>query len=175
MKAVYALYDTGHAAQRAVNGLRAAGVADRDITVITAEPMEAYEFSHIGGETWIWYIASGGGVLGMLFAGWLTRFTEADWPISTGNMPIVAWWPNLIIVFELTMLGAMLAAVITFLVSAGLMRRRPPLYDPEVSEGKILVGVEHPRDSQIEDLERALRSDPGARLFRHARTTSRSS
>ena len=34
MKAVYALYPDGHSAQQAVNRLRAAGVADRDITVI---------------------------------------------------------------------------------------------------------------------------------------------
>ena len=47
MTAVYGLYTTGDAAQRAVNGLRAAGYADRDITVISAAPMEEYEFSHI--------------------------------------------------------------------------------------------------------------------------------
>ena len=40
---------------------------------------------------------------------------------QTGNMPIVAWWPNLIVMFELTMLGAILATVITLFVSA-----RPP-------------------------------------------------
>ena len=54
MTAVYGLYTTGDAAQRAVNGLRAAGYADRDITVISAAPMEEYEFSHIGRETYLW-------------------------------------------------------------------------------------------------------------------------
>ena len=34
MSAIYALYDDGDAAQRAVNGLRNAGVADSAITVI---------------------------------------------------------------------------------------------------------------------------------------------
>ena len=33
-------------------------------------------------------------------------------------MPIVAWWPNLIIIFELTMLGAILATVVTLFVTA---------------------------------------------------------
>ena len=42
MTAVYALYATGDAAQRAVNSLRAAGYADRDITIISAAPMEDY-------------------------------------------------------------------------------------------------------------------------------------
>ena len=43
MKAVYGLYRDGQAAQQAVNRLRAAGIADRDITVISAQPMEDYE------------------------------------------------------------------------------------------------------------------------------------
>jgi hypothetical protein len=154
MSALYALYDDGDAAQRAVNGLRKAGVADSAITVISDQPMEAYEFGEMNRTTWIWYIASGGGLLGLLVSTWLTRMTELAWPLPTGNMPIVSWWPNLIVIFELTMLGAILATVITLLVAGGLVRRRPALYDPLVNEGKILVGVENP--SRIEDVERAL-------------------
>jgi hypothetical protein len=85
--------------------------------------------------------------------------TELAWPLPTGNMPIVSWWPNLIVIFELTMLGAILATVITLLVAGGLVRRRPALYDPEVTDGKILVGVENP--SRAEDLERALAAAGG--------------
>ena len=164
MKSVYALYSTGDAAQRAVNSLRAAGYNDRDITIITAAPMEDYEFSHIGRETYQWYIAVGGGLLGLLFGTWLTQFTETDWPITVGNMPIVAWYPNLIVIFELTMLGGILSTVITLIVTAGLGRRMPKLYDPEVSRGKILVGVAAPGDARMADVERALLTAPGAEL-----------
>ena len=45
MKAVYALYPDGASAQRAVDGLRAAGVADRDITILSSQPIEGYEFA----------------------------------------------------------------------------------------------------------------------------------
>jgi len=90
--------------------------------------------------------------------------TETSWPISTGNMPIVSWWPNMIIMFEMTMLGAILATVITLLVSGGLLRRRPLLYDPEVTDGKILVGVEDPAETLLPDLERALRVHPNILL-----------
>jgi hypothetical protein len=164
MKAVYALYSTGDAAQRAVNGLRAAGYADDDITVISGAPMEEYEFSHIGRHSYQWYIACGGALLGFLFSTWLTTFAENDWPIVVGNMPIVAWYPNLIVIFEMTMLGAILSTVITLIVTAGLGRRTPTLYDPEVTNGKILVGVAAPRDGGIADLERALLVGPGAQL-----------
>jgi hypothetical protein len=164
MKAVYALFEDGHAAQRAVNALRAAGIEDAAITVISAQPMEEFEFSHIGRETWMWYLATAGALIGLAFASWLAWFTERDWPLNTGNMPIVAWWPNLIIMFELTMLGAIATTVITLIVSAGLARRRPALYDPEVTDGKILVGIEDVDGDRAKQVERALLAAPGARL-----------
>jgi Protein of unknown function (DUF3341) len=151
---MYGLYADGYAAQRAVNALRAAGVPDSAITVISPEPLESFDFYETHERTWIWWIASIGGLLGLAIGAWLTRMTEVAWPLPTGNMPIVAWWPNLIVIFELTMLGAILATVGTLLVSGRLLRRRPELYDPAVSDGKILVGVEPARDGAA--IERAL-------------------
>ena len=144
---VYALYDNGDLAQRAVDALRVQGVADGDITVISAEPMEHYEFGRMDGSTWMWYIAAAGGFAGMAFGTWLTRFTALDWPLVTSRMPVVAWWPNLIVIFELTMFGAIFSTVATVVVTCGLLRKRKGLYDPAVSDGKILVGVESPRDA----------------------------
>jgi len=154
VSAVYALYSTPDAAQRAVNGLRAAGIGDDRITILSSEPIEEHEFAHRDKATWMGWIAAAGGVTGLAFAAWLTRMTELAWPLPTGNMPIVTWWPNLIIMFEMTMLFAILAAVITLLVTARLPGRRPALYDPDVMNGKILVGVENPRDAAL--VERAL-------------------
>src|SRR5262245_21209199 len=163
MKAVYALYPDPTAAQRAVNGLREAGVADGDITIISAEPIERHELGHRDHETYMFWIAAGGGLLGLAFASWLTRMTERAWPLNVGNMPVVAWWPNLIIMFELTNLGGILAAVITLLVTSGLPNWKQTLYDPEVADGKILVGVENPPSGLVAAIERAL-SVGGARL-----------
>jgi Alternative complex III, ActD subunit len=164
MKPVYALYSDGHAAQRAVDALRKAGFSDGDITVITGEPMEDFEFSHIGHRNPLWYVASGGGLLGLLGSTWLTTFTEKDWPINVGNMATVAWFPNLIVIFEMTMLGAILATVVTLIITGGLARRKPAFYDPEVTNGKIFVGVENPREGSMADVERALLSTPGVSI-----------
>src|SRR5258707_7283061 len=144
MSALYALYSDANAAQRAVNGLYAAGIPEGDVVVLSGEPFEAQPFAHRDSATWLWYIACLGGFVGLVFSTWLTRMTELAWPLQTGNMPIVAWWPNLIVIFELTMLGAILATVLTLLVAGGLVRRRPALYDPQVSVGQILVGVDKP-------------------------------
>ena len=166
MSAVYALYADPDAAQRAVNGLYAAGIAEADVIVMSGEPFEGQPFAHRDSATWLWYIACLGGLVGLVFSTWLTRMTELAWPLQTGNMPIVAWWPNLIVIFELTMLGAILATVLTLFVTAKLPGRLPKLYDPEVTNGKILVGVENPSAATLPALERALMAGGAAELKR---------
>jgi hypothetical protein len=155
VKAVYGLYPDGRAAQQAVNRLRAAGFSDAEITVLSPQPMEDYEFGRRDKATWMWWIACGGGLVGMATALGLTWVTEMSWPINVGGLPIFAWWPNMIILFELTMLGAIVATVVTLVVTARL-GRGGGLYDPAVSDGKILVGVEHPAEAAIPELQAAL-------------------
>ena len=164
MKAIYALYPNGQSAQQGVNRLRQAGLDDREITILSGQPMEDYEFGSIDRDTWMWWIACGGGLIGMASAFGLAWVSEMWWPIDVGGLPTWAWWPNLIIIFELTMLGVILATVIALVVAAGLGRGGPRLYDPAVSDGKILVGVEHPREGTVDDLEKALSAPYGAEI-----------
>jgi Alternative complex III, ActD subunit len=147
VKAMYALYSNPDSAQYAVDQLRHAGIADADITVIASQPYEEYEFSHRYKETWIFWIAAGGGAVGLLVGLGLALLTEVSWPLNTGGMPIVAWWPNIIIMFELTMLGAILATVVSLFITAELPAMRSRVYDPEVANGKILVAVEEPKNA----------------------------
>ena len=49
-----------------------------------------------------------------------------------------------------------MAAVVTLLITMRWPRRQPTLYDPEVSDGKILVGVEPPYRVPLEALQQAL-------------------
>jgi hypothetical protein len=154
MKAVYALYSSPHHAQRAVDDLRAAGFADPQITVLSSEPLEEYEFGQRDRKTLMSWVAGAGALVGLATGYFLTSITQNLWPIHTGGMPIVTNWTNLIVIFELTMLGAVLSTVITLLVTAKIPNRRPELYDKEVSYGKILIGVANPKDSEA--VERVL-------------------
>jgi hypothetical protein len=131
-------------------------VPERQIVVISSEPIEEYEFSHRDKATWLYWIAGGGGALGLAIGTWLTRMTELAWPIPTGGMPIVSWWPNLIVMFELTMLGGILATVITLFITAKIPTTENQLYDLAVSDGKILVGVESPADGLRAAIQNAL-------------------
>jgi len=164
MRAVYGLYPNGDSAQQAVNRLRAAGVVDGDITVISSQPMEDYEFGEMDKATWMWWLACLGGLIGMAVGFGLAWLTETSWPMNVGGLPTFAWWPNLIIIFELTMLGSILATVATLIVTAFLPGKGRTLYDPEVTDGQILVGVEDPPESAIQTLQTTLSAPPGARV-----------
>jgi hypothetical protein len=141
MTAIYGLFDRPDAAQRAYTGLKRSGIATRDIQVISAEPLEHFEFSHRDHSMILFRLAAIGGVLGFLSGLALTVGTERAWPIVTGGMPIVAWWPNMVVIFEMTFLGAIVTTVVSLLVTAKLPKFSRTLYDPAVSDGKILVGV----------------------------------
>lgn len=158
MKAVYALFPDAESAQRAFESLSALGVPDRDIVVISSEPFEHYGFSQRDRASWIYWLAGAGGAAGAVVGYWLTRMTEQAWPLPTGGMPIVAAWPNLIIMFELTMLFAIVATVATLVVTTKLPRRQPSLYDRRVSDGRVLVGLENTSGVAVDRLGQALTS-----------------
>ena len=82
MKAVYGLYAEPELAQRAVANLRAAGVADADITVISSEPFEHFEFGHRDAHTIMPWMAVVGGLVGMTTGYLLTSVTQMAWPVS---------------------------------------------------------------------------------------------
>lgn len=157
MKAIYGLYKTPEAAQLAFDALRAEGVPVRGITVMSSEPLEEWELGSQDHHTIMPWIAGAGAVLGLVGAYLLTAVTQLAWPINTGGMPIVSNWTNMIILFELTMLSAVLATVVTLFRTARLPARLPEFYDPAISNGRILVGVANPQDSRLEGLDRALR------------------
>ena len=159
MNAIYGLYADPNVAQQAVNNLRAAGVADADITVISSEPFEHFEFGHRDAKTAMPWIAAGAAAMGLVLTYYLLGASQRAWPLVTSGMPIVTNWTNLIIIFEMTMLSAIIATVISLLVTAGIPSRGGKMYDPEVSDGYILVGVENPSDAAR--LEAALGIDGG--------------
>jgi Protein of unknown function (DUF3341) len=158
---IYGLYPTPASAQRACDRLRAAGIADDLITVISSEPFEEYGFSDRHKATWLYWIAGFGGLVGLASGFGITYGTSRAWPIETGDMPIVALWPNIIVMFECTMLGAILATVITLFLTAKLPSREPRLYDPEVSYGAVLVGIEDPPHELLRTIEQTLRATGG--------------
>jgi Protein of unknown function (DUF3341) len=166
MKAIYGLYSTPESAQNAFETLRSEGIAAEKITVMSSEPLEEYEFGRQNRNTVLPWLAALGALIGFASAYTLTSWTQQAWPINTGGMAIVTRMTNIIILFELTMLGAILATVITLMVTARIPQRLPAFYDEEISDGKILIGVAEPEPSAVDAVRRALLSGPAESLKR---------
>jgi ActD protein len=133
-----AVYDTRDEALAALRELKRAGVSDSSITVMSSEPLhleaDNAPKSRIAG------FAIAGGLIGAVFAAFLTVWTSRRVDLVTGGMPIVSPWAFGIIVFELTALGAILATLGRMIYEAGLLRRRIPNdYDEAVADGKVVV------------------------------------
>ena len=160
MKVLYALYADPEAAQRAVDAMQAASFElkfdPEKIVIISGEPHEGYDFadSHITSYPYRWAVfgAALGGTCGYL----LTTMTQRAYPIVTGGMSITPSWTNGIIVYEMTMLGAILTTLFTLLRGARLPNFKEVIKDPEIWLGKILVGVADPPENCRSELERYL-------------------
>jgi len=161
MKTLYALYADPEGAQRAVDALRAATSElkfdAQQIIIVSGEPHEGYDFADEHHTTNPYRLAVLGAVVGGTLGYLLTTLTQKAYPLPTGGMPIAPIWTNGIIVYEMTMLGAILTTLATLLISAGLPNFKGVITDPEISAGKILVGVTDPPESSQGELERRLR------------------
>ncbi len=161
MKALYGLYVDAEGAQRAVESLRTASSElkfdAQQIIIVSGEPHEGYEFtdSHATSSPYRWAVlgAAVGGATGYL----LTTLSQKSYPLPTGGMSITPGWTNGIIIYEMIMLGAILTTLVVLLIGAGLPNFKGLITDPEIGNGKILVGVVDPPESSQPELERRLR------------------
>ncbi len=88
--------------------------------VVSGEPYEGYDFSDRYAKSYMFPLAAVGGLVGGTCGYLLTSLTQRAYPLPTGGMPIVPPWTNGIIVYELTMLGAILTTLVYMFVAAPL-------------------------------------------------------
>jgi Alternative complex III, ActD subunit len=170
MNAIYGLFPDPDSAQRAFNVLERAeselGFTDADITVLSGEPYEEYGFGQREHKTRMPWLAALGGMVGGLSGWWFVGFTQKSYPMISGGMHLVTKWSNGIITYELTMLGAILTTLFTLLITARIPDwRGRKLYDPAISNGKILIGVTNPLEKAREELGKRL-SAAGAEVIK---------
>jgi ActD protein len=155
--AIYGLFPDPASADRAFHALEAAGVSRGKIVVMSSEPFGEYSFSKAEHATAMPWLAVLGGVIGGASGFLLAAYTQKTYPLITGGMPIIAPWPTGIVTYELTMLGAVIATVVTLLTTTRLPNWGAKLYDPEISNGKVLIGVLDPSEDSRATLSDRLR------------------
>ncbi|HXX57694.1 MAG TPA: quinol:electron acceptor oxidoreductase subunit ActD [Thermodesulfovibrionales bacterium] len=134
------------AAARAVDSLIKAGIGEETITSLTSVPYPDGVIVKTGRRTWFRWVSAVGGVLGACAGFALAAGTSYMYPVQTGDKPIIAYFPTGIITYELTMLFAILGAIIGMFMEMRLPPWRERVYDPAIGEGTIGISVSTTRD-----------------------------
>ncbi len=72
-----------------------------------------------------------GGIAGALAGIAMQVATNLDYPLWIGGRPLLAWPAFALIAFELMVLGAVVAGVVTFFVTSRLPKLHHPVFDAE--------------------------------------------
>jgi hypothetical protein len=139
---------------QAIRDLKAEGFAASDLDVFSDEPVELPRGvldrpSHMS-----FTVVTGAVTVCLLTIGFV-YFTQYDYPLVTGGMPIFSLWATGVIFYELTMLGSILTTLACFLWESGLPRRRRRTPVPVVGPGVICIRV-CCRADQAEGVSRCL-------------------
>jgi hypothetical protein len=139
---------------QAIRILKAEGFSASDLDVFSDEPVELPRGvldrpSHMS-----FTVVTGAITVCLLTIGFV-YFTQYDYPLVTGGMPIFSFWATGVIFYELTMLGSILTVLACFLWESGLLRRRRQTPVPLVEPGVICIRVQC-RADRAEEVSRCL-------------------
>ncbi|HUJ18560.1 MAG TPA: quinol:electron acceptor oxidoreductase subunit ActD [Nitrospirota bacterium] len=153
-------------ATKAVDSLVKAGFSEETITSLTSAPYPDGVIVKTDQRTWFRWVSVGGGIFGACAGFLLAAGTAYVYPVQTGDKPIIASYPTGIIMYELTMLFAILGAIVGMFLEMKLPPRDERVYDPAIGEGSI--GISVTVDSR-EQMSRAgkLMEAAGALTIRH--------
>ncbi len=120
---------------QALRRLLASGYGPDELTIFSDEPLELPRGvldrkSHMS-----LAVVSGAIVFFVLVVAFV-YFSQYDYRLVTGGMPIFSFWPTGVVFYEITMLGAILTTLGWFIWESGLLRRDKsipvPAIEPEV-------------------------------------------
>jgi len=128
-------------AARAAETLVNAGFTEAQIDSLTSVPYPDGVLVKRERRSWFRWIALAGGLAGAASGFALAAGTAWVYPVQTGDKPIIALYPTAIVTFEVTMVSAIIGAMVGMFLEMGLpsLRKRP--YDPAIAEGNIGISV----------------------------------
>ena len=169
-RSVIGLFSTVDPAADAMDALKGAGFGPAEYEVLTGTPYPEGTFGEAEPvhKLYRWPLigAACGFVVGLL----LTAGTQLAYPVVTGGKPILSIPPMAIVMYEGTMLGAIIFTVIGIIFESRLPRMFMGAYDNRITEGYIGVAVttsperigsaeEVLRGAGAEDVKRSWESD----------------
>lgn len=132
----------------AIEKLHEMGIIDENINVISVIPIMHKMLGRPHPSTNVSRLAMGGAIAGFAFGLFLNFGTPNLYSVHVGGQYITPIPPGLIIVFEMTMLFALLSSFLGVFLDSYFPNYRPLEYVAEVSDGKIAVFFKCPEDDQ---------------------------
>lgn len=125
----------------ALRDLKARGFTARDMAVFSDEPIE-FPRGLLERPSRMSFVVVSGAVAACLLVIGFVAFTQFNYPLVTGGMPIFSFWATGVVFYELTMFGAILTTFFWFLRESGLLRRKERAPVPMTETGAICVRLE---------------------------------
>lgn len=136
-RSVLGLFTDAESAAKGVDAVREAGFTDADFDMLTGSPYPAGAFGERepGHKAFIFPLV--GAVSGFSVGLLITAATQLSYPLVTGGKPILSLPPMAIIMYEGTMLGAIIFTVLGVIFESRLPRLGLGAYDARITEGYI--------------------------------------
>lgn len=165
-RSVLALFQEPEPAADAMDGLKEAGFQLGTFDVLTGMPYPEGAFGEHVPQHRLFRFPAFGAIIGFTLALFLTAATQLAYPLVTGGKPILSLFAMLVILYEMTMLSAVIATVVGIIFESRLPNINPGAYDPRITEGWIGVVITVD-DDRVQDAERVLKN-AGALEIKHA-------
>jgi hypothetical protein len=143
-----ALFSDIDPAADAIEKLHEMGVRDDRLEVISGVPISHKMLGRPHPSTNVSRLALGGAVAGFFFGLFLNFGTPNMYAVRVGGQALTPIPPGLIILFEMTMLFALLSTFLGVFLESYFPNYRPLQYVPQVSDGKIGVFFQVPQEEQ---------------------------
>ena len=125
----------------AIQRLRDDGIGPDELDLFSEEPVELPR-GVLDRPSRMSMVSVAGAIAFGVLATALVSWTQHNYRLVTGGMPLFSFWATGVITYEMTMLGAIVATFAWFLWESGLTRRRDrsaPV--PEVDPGSMCLRV----------------------------------
>lgn len=126
-------------AAHGIDRLRELGVDDAEINVISGIPVTEAMLGRPRKWSNVPRLAAGGAIAGFLIGLFFAAGTPILYPVSVGGQPLIPGPPTVVAVFEMTMLGMLIATFLGVFLDSYFPSYTPKEYVPEISDGKIAV------------------------------------
>ena len=141
MKSLLGLYLDPNDAAYAMDGLAEGGFELGTFDVLTGTPYPEGAFGEHVPQHRLFRFPAFGAIIGFSLSLFLTTATQLAYPLITGGKPILSIFAMLIIMYEMTMLSAVIFSVIGIIFESRLPNIAPGVYDPRITEGYIGVVI----------------------------------